>query len=342
MTTAAREAGQRGARGWARVAGVLVLALVAGGCSSDDGDGDADVGGGVGTTTSLAPEGFPVLDVVDREEERWEVLTSPDWLASDGERIFVKGDSGAIDAVDPATDELTRVAEVASAPCQGIGFGFGSLWTCAESDVVRIDPATGEVTSTLAVGKAAAQGHLPTGFERVWVLTGDGSTLVGVDPDTEEVAVTAPLGVRGAQVETGEAGLWVASTLDDQLLQIDPETGEVLQRIETILKPSYLVVAEDVWVGASLSTNKVDPATGEVLATSDIGTGPSGSLAVTDGAVWVRSEDRFLVRLDPTDLAPVEGLRSPDTPSGGDTLVAFGSVWTTAYDDATLLRIAVT
>lgn len=318
------------------VVSILLLSLACG----DDRDSATATTGAPPPTTVVAPEGYPVTDVADRLEAQLELI-SPDWLVADDDSLWVKRDDGSVERVDPETSEVVQTIANEGAHCAGLGVGYDSVWTCSGSDVVRFDAGTGEVVATLPIVQSATQGHLATGFGRVWVLTGDGSTLVGIDPETEEPAVTVDLGVRAVDVKTGDAGLWVVSTLDDQVLRVDPGSGEVLLRATEVRKPVALSVTDDVWVGAQQSTSRLDPETGEVQVTSEIGTGANGSLAVTDDAVWVRSADRFLVRLDPEDGSPVEGISSPDTPSGGDTIVAFGSLWTTAYDEATLFRISL-
>lgn len=291
-------------------------------------------------TTVLAPEGYPVTDVSDRLEARLELI-SPDWLVADETNVWAKRDDGGVERLDPETNEIAQTYENDGAHCAGIGIGYDAVWTCSGSNVVRLDRTTGEVVATLPLVQTATQGHLATGFGLVWVLTGDGSTLVGIDPETNAASVTADLGVRATDVKTGEAGLWVVSTLDDQVLKVDPDSGELLLRVTEVVKPVALSITRDVWVGAQLSTSRLDPASGEVLVTSEIGTGANGSVAATDDDVWVRSADRFLVRLDPKDGRPVEGISSPDTPSAGDMLLAFGSLWTTAYDDGTLFRLSL-
>ena len=54
----------------------------------------------------------------------------------------------------------------------------------------------------------------------------------------------------------------------------------------------------------------------------------------------MRSADRFLIRLDPDTAEPVAGVAA-DVESSGDIVVAFGSVWTTAFDDAALFRLPI-
>ncbi|WP_448626110.1 hypothetical protein [Geodermatophilus sp. URMC 64] len=91
-------------------------------------------------------------------------------------------------------------------------------------------------------------------------------------------------------------------------------------------------------MGTALRTLRLDPRSGAVQESADIGVGLDGGLTADGDAVWVRSAERFLVRLDAATGAPVSGV-SADVESAGDVVVAFGSVWTTAYDDAAVFRL---
>lgn len=61
----------------------------------------------------------------------------------------------------------------------------------------------------------------------------------------------------------------------------------------------------------------------------------------TSEDVWVRTGGRFLRRVDADTMEVVEDLEAPEA-SGGSVLVAYDSVWATAYDDAVLYRVAPT
>jgi outer membrane protein assembly factor BamB len=320
-----------------RRSGFLVAAgLVVAGCSGDGG-GVTEADTSTAVATSIAPEGFPVVPADAVQEERWRLPGGPDWLAADDSGVWVKHDDGAVAHVPADGGEVDLTVELGGDKCQGLGVGLDAVWACAGADVARIDPATGEVDAVLSVGKAFSQGHLVTASGRLWVLTGDGSTLVGVDPGTGAPVTTVPLGVRGTDVAVGDAGLWVVSMLDGQVLRVDP-AGTVALRVTGVDEPVAVAVTDAVWVGAVGETRRIDPVTGQTLASSEIGTGRDGAVAVAPDGVWVRSAERFLVRLDPDSGAAVGGI-SADVESSGDVVVAFGSVWTTAYDDATLFRI---
>ena len=53
----------------------------------------------------------------------------------------------------------------------------------------------------------------------------------------------------------------------------------------------------------------------------------------------MRRADTFLQEIDVTDGAV--GEITADVTSGGDVIVAFGSLWATAYDDSVTYRLAL-
>ncbi len=289
--------------------------------------------------TSTAPEGFPVVAADAIQEQRWRLPGGPDWLAVDDAGVWIKRDDGTVDRIAPDTGEIDLTVELGGDLCQGLGVGLGAVWACAGTDVVRLDPGTGEVLATLPVGKTHSQGQLVTAFDQLWILTGDGRTLVGVDPRSGEPVTTIPLGVRETDVAVGEAGPWVVSQIDRQVLRIDP-AGTVAVRATGFDRPIAVAVTDQVWVGAAGGTSRIDPSTGESQVSSAIGTGLDGSVAIAPDGVWVRSAERFLVRLDPDTAEPVAGVAA-DVESSGDIVVAFDSVWTSAFDDAALFRLPI-
>ena len=222
--------------------------------------------------------------------------------------------------------------------CQGIGAGFGAVWTCLDSDIVGIDPETAELGAPIAAGKAAEQGHLATGFDRVWVLTGDGSTLAGIDPQAGTVAEEIALDARYTDVAVDGTSVWLACSHDDVVLRVNPTTESVADRIDVVEPRGIAFSSGAVWVGAASMVARVDPATMVVVATIDGGTGRVGGIDADDTGVWVRRAGAPLIRIDPVTNDVTDEL-DLGVLSGGDVLVAHGAAWTTAYDDAALFRI---
>ena len=182
------------------------------------------------------------------------------------------------------------------------------------------------------------QGHLVGGFDRVWVLTSDGSNLVGIDPATNEVATEFELPARCTDVTLGVDALWLPCNVDDRVLKVDPTAGDVLLDL-AIDNPISVAVDDDVWLGTATTTVQLDPATGEVLLEGDAGSAPDGGVALDDDSVWVRNGEDFLIRLDRETGERTQQITAQNLTSGGDILVLDGEVWTTAYDDQLLFRI---
>lgn len=309
---------------------VLLLLVVTGACSSDDGDESAG--------SSSANSGEVVSSVDDVLVAQLTLVGGPDWLAADSNGLWVRHDSGELTLVDPETNQVVDSADLGDPDlCAGLGAAYDSIWTCGASEVLRVDPESLEVVSRFAVKKQAVQGHLVGGFDRIWVLTSDGGSMVGIDPATNEVATEFELPARCSDVTVGVDALWLPCALDDRVLKVDPSSGEVLLDL-AIDNPVSVAVDTDVWVGAAGVTLQLDPTTGEVLAEVAAGAAPDGGVALDEKSVWVRNGEDFLIQVDRQTGARVQQLTAEVT-SGGDLLVLDGDVWTTAFDDEVLFRI---
>jgi streptogramin lyase len=194
--------------------------------------------------------------------------------------------------------------------------GGGSVWalTCdlrcgqddgrrSEGSVVRIDPATGRVVALVRIERPHA---LAFGEGSVWVLDFWSGRVIRIDPETMRPVATIQLRLPFAvcedcpeedayaflpiHVTVGEGAVWV-STARGAVARIDPRTNEVAQVIE--LSPALTddVAAGEggVWVAEIPGVKQIDPATGQVTASLDLGVDPI-AVQVVDGSVWVAGE----------------------------------------------------
>ncbi|MEO6122063.1 MAG: hypothetical protein ABIR32_00025 [Ilumatobacteraceae bacterium] len=336
-----------------RLAARAVLVLIAG-CASDDSP-STSIGSSVdavpttvaqavvlsttmSSTTSVAAPPIPVRMI--EPSARIELL-NPDWLASDEQFVYTRLDTSEVVRLDPATGATLGMTEVGGLLCNGLGAAFGSVWSCLAvgddpEQVVRIDPATDKVVATIEIGKARFQGNLVGGFDRLWVLVGDGSQLVGIDPITNVVDKPIDLGVIGYDVAVGTDAVWVISNRDDAVVRVDPVSRAVTDRIDRIAEPVAIDASSDVWIGSVGATVRIDSTSFEV-SKLPISVGYSGAIVVDDENVWIRSVERFVVRVDATTGEAVEQFDA-SAGSGGDMIIAFGALWATAYDDDLLVR----
>lgn len=262
----------------------------------------------------------------------------PDWLAADDRYLYVRLDRGAVVRIDPDSDQLAGSVDVGGELCQGLGVGYGAVWTCRGDDVVRLDFETGQVTTVEGIVAAENQANMPAGFDRIWVLTGvDGSRLVGIDPATNQADPPIELGILGSDIAVTDTAVWVSSRLDDAVVKIDPATRTVTARLNDIDQPESIAVGDDLWAGGRTTSTGIDPDAAAVVDTVDVGTGPAGAVAADGSILWVRDEENLLRRVDPA-TGSVDRIDA-GAGSGGDVLVAFGSVWTTANDEEVLYRL---
>jgi streptogramin lyase len=259
-----------------------------------------------------------------------------EWMAADDQGVWVKQGNGRLTSYDPITLEPTRQIDYDTGVqrCEGIGTGFGSVWSCADQAVVRFDASTGDELARVAANKTYTQGTIAAGFDRMWILLADGSTLAAVDPSSNAVSETFELPVRGTDLNVGPNGLWVVSTVDDAAVRVDPGTGAILVTV-AILAPLDVAIADSVWIGTPQETIAVDPETGELRFSVPQGLGAGGAITADDTSVWIRNPEAFLTRLDAQTGAVVDRV-ALDTAYTGDVVLAHGLVWASAYHDDVL------
>jgi|SRR5579885_67687 sugar lactone lactonase YvrE len=147
----------------------------------------------------------------------------------DGRHVwFAAGRS--LKAFDPASGEVVRSFDVPA--CAGTAFDGRHLFQLAGDGIRKIDPNSGRVLATIPApaghnsGLAWAEGTL-------WVGQYRNRKIHQVDPQTGTILRTLESNrfVTGVSWVDGE--LWHGTWEDDvsDLRRIDPQTGEVLERI---------------------------------------------------------------------------------------------------------------
>ncbi len=276
----------------------------------------------------------------------------PDELAYVQGFIWVKTDDGHVIQVDPATNSVVGDIKVdtTSDPfhyCQGLGTDGESIWACSASgdedhrtiDVVRIDPGSQSVVETVEVGKIFDQFSMPFLLNQIWVLSGSGDKLVGIDVTTNQPGPTIDLGARCFQVAAVSRSLLVTCRFDNLILRIDPEKMEVTERL-TVRSPGKIAATENgIWLSQDnavvrLDTESLNP----IITFTNLF---NADIFVTEEAVWVRLANGFLYRIDPASNELIEQINTDQSLSIGSILVTPDSIWTTANDDDLLIRLSL-
>ena len=249
---------------------------------------------------------------------------------------------------------------------ESLAVGDGAIWAVLGDGqkIVRIDPATLQVTATIA--NPLPLEWAPTvayGDGSVWLSdaipgVGSGSptgALVRIDPATNAVVATIPVGRSPEGLAFTAGAVWSANHRSDQPQAANPPHTFSVSKVDVAsnTKTADVVVesradtgdswgnfccgpqgatagAGAVWV-ADATTNEVsriDPATDSVTARiANPGHQACGSMAADDASVWLTDgcDSEGLWRIDPASNSVTATLRLPGI--GIDVRPAFSSVW---------------
>ena len=250
--------------------------------------------------------------------------------------------------IDPATNAVSAVVGVGLRP-SATTVGGRSVWVYNEAgrSVSEIDAVTGVVRQTTTLVAAPRRSDAFRGP----VLAADkaGAWVVGVDERGRSQLTRVYSGPRGKRehrvegearaVAVGYGAVWVVtrSARDNQVLRIDPATGDVTERTRFPTSAPIDGLAAglgSVWVVASSSATlyRIDPRSPGVTGRIDLG-GRAARPEVVFGSIWVGLSDSGgdTVIVHPRTLH-VEHLGCCPPERSYDA-AGYGSIW--SYDTPT-------
>ena len=151
-------------------------------------------------------------------------------VSYDGRHVwFAAGDS--LRAFDPVSGEAVRTIDVAAHA--GTAFDGEHLFQLAEDRIQKIDPRSGRVLATIPAPSSSASG-LTWAEGTLWVGAYRDRSIHQIDPETGAIlrTITSNRFVTGVTWVDGD--LWHATWEGDDadVRRIDPQSGEVLERLE--------------------------------------------------------------------------------------------------------------
>ena len=149
----------------------------------------------------------------------------------DGQHVwFASGNK--LNALDPASGETVRAIDVVAHA--GTAFDGRHLFQIAEHRIHKIDPKTGRVLATIPAPGGGADSGLAWAEGTLWVGQYRERKIYQIDPETGAIlrTITSNRFVTGVTWVDGELwhGTWEGD--ESELRRVDPQTGEVLQRLE--------------------------------------------------------------------------------------------------------------
>jgi glutamine cyclotransferase len=152
-------------------------------------------------------------------------------VTHDGQRVWAATDEGIV-AFDPASGDITRTLRRAGDA--GTAFDGRHLYQIAEARIDKIDPATGNVLASIPAPGGGADSGLTWAEGSLWVGQYRDRKIHQIDPATGAIQRTIESNrfVTGVTWVDGELwhGTWEGDESD--LRRIDPQSGQVLQRVD--------------------------------------------------------------------------------------------------------------
>jgi len=157
----------------------------------------------------------------------------------DGAHVWFARGQGIV-ALDPSGGAVVR--ELAVVAEGGTAFDGKYLWQLANGRIQKVDPRSGQVVATIPAPAHGGDSGLTWAEGTLWVGEYRARKIHQIDAETGAIVRTIQSDrfVTGVSWVNGE--LWHATMEDERsdLRRVDPETGEVLDRLEM---PTGVVVS---------------------------------------------------------------------------------------------------
>jgi streptogramin lyase len=225
--------------------------------------------------------------------------------------------------VSTRTGKRTKSIRLAGTPI-GVASGLGSIWALDSGGTLyRLSPRTARITKRIRLNVAAGH-NIWIGGGSVWVAADQGAQVVRVSPKTNKVVARIAAGDGPASMAFDGGTGWVVNHRDTTINRIDLATNQ--SRRLTILggagdrAPERMAFSHgNLWItGRGTDLLRVDPATGKIERTIDIGA--SGiDLVVSGDDVWVPTRSQ---EVDASGFPTMHALLRVSIATGNVTTVA--------------------
>jgi YVTN family beta-propeller protein len=213
-------------------------------------------------------------------------------------------------------------------------------------------PSAGTISITIpSVGGQVDPGYIygiAADDTAVWVHNAEHGTLVRVDPATNHVVATIPVGPGLGNVILQASFVWVIDHGNSAVSNIDPQTNKVIDTFALLPSTGFLGASPGaVWAASQDSGYlfKIDPQTDQVSAPLFPTEAPAWT-AFAVGSLWicnVDSEHIGVTRLDPTtkkELAKIDIGRGQGDSCGG-IAASQDRVWAALLDGTQTLELGL-
>jgi streptogramin lyase len=258
-------------------------------------------------------------------------------------------ETGRLMRIDPATGETHAILRVNTTP-YAVAAGLGAVWSAERSPTIyRHDMRTGRSTSAFT---GTGFSYLWTAAGSVWAHDDDARRLMRYDPVARRVLAEIPTGDGTAALVEDAGRIWIVNHRDATLARIDAATNAStsLGRLPGEAPERMALAAGSLWItGRGTDLLRVDPNTGAVQATIEIGAGGT-DVKAAGGSIWVTAPTAAddlqglpylerLLRIDPSTNAIVETIRPTGRVVVTGTAVTGSTLWLADHERGRLYRV---
>lgn len=247
---------------------------------------------------------------------------------------------GTLERINPATNRVTGKVAVGAKPC-GLAYGFDSVWINAfgTNSVERVDAGTVKLTAHIPVGRAPFDVLVAAGS--VWTTNNGDGSVSRIDPATNSVTATIPIGAPPAGLAFAGGAVWVGTTgTSEDVFRIDPATHAVTRVPVREPAPAWFSSrGDELWV-TTLQNNvlRIDPSTDRITDRVRVGLGPKDGVVDARGLVWTPNLSANTVSIvDGATATLVATIRVGDSPFVLND--GFGDVWSGSYGGGDVRRL---
>jgi DNA-binding SARP family transcriptional activator/DNA-binding beta-propeller fold protein YncE len=247
---------------------------------------------GEGTVSEIDPKKLRVVQTIGLG------LAATDLVEASGEVWVATGSDNNIVRIDARSGGILARAKISRdqfASAYAIAAGANAVWVGSGSDIFKIDPSSHELVGRWPYGGGI--NDVAVGGGSVWLVS-SAETVARVSGTTVRPTGEASIGVIPTALAIGGGSIWVAAPAPygshAAVWRFDPITARVTQTTtlgKVVGYPPTLEIAFGegaLWVASydAGTVTRLDPVTGNLVATIRIGGHPSG-IAVGAKRIWV-------------------------------------------------------
>jgi streptogramin lyase len=201
-------------------------------------------------------------------------------------------------------------------------------------------PSAGTVSATISgMGSDQDDNVLAADDTAVWIDNGGAGVLVRVDPKTNAVVATIPVGHGQGGIALGNGAVWVVNQVEGTVVRVDPQTNQVVATIPWEPEDNVTAITTSpgaVWLTDFINSTliRIDPQTNQIVAKIPNTPGITG-VSYGAGSVWAcnhHGTDQGVVRVDPaTNQVQAQLNPAGDQGNCGSVVALEQTVWTTSF-----------